>query len=252
MTDRSEVHVGFYAQQIDKDNGHRLIGDSVLINEVKLSHVPPFSDDDGAPLNWVLAGTDFDTIGYDGKYLIFWVVVWIEDGNGNLVPEVEGHGLKSIPTTLRSLADVQEEEFSNNVGFYNSAFYVFPDQAAVAKTDRDGEPATIRIADTGVSEKRLRQAQHMDVTANLIAENNSASGVTVLFYDGDPHEGGVVFGLERVPYVAENDSYQVEAPYSAGACGKHELFVVVHEGTPDEVAESVGKVKVDCRMERHE
>jgi Tol biopolymer transport system component len=66
------------------------------------------------------------------------------------------------------------------------------------------------------------------------------------------NHGGVVFGLERVPYVAENDSYQVEAPYSAGACGKHELFVVVHEGTPDEVVQSVGKVKVDCRMEHHE
>jgi hypothetical protein len=86
----------------------------------------------------------------------------------------------------------------------------------------------------------------VDASAKLMAENNSASGVTALFYDGDPHEGGVVFGLERIPYIAENGTYQVEAPYTASACGKHDLFVVVHEGTPDEVLSRIGKIKVDC------
>jgi hypothetical protein len=242
----SQVHVRFYAQQIDINNGHRPVGDSVLVNEVRLGQIPPFSDDDDAPLNWVLAKTDFDTTGYDAKYLIFWVVVWIEDANGNLVPETEGHGLTKIPGDLKSLAGVEAETYSNNVGFYNSAFYVFPEQSVAEATNSDGEPAIIHVDNTRPREKRVFQGHMLDISAEITAENNSASGVTALFYDGDPHEGGVVFGLERIPYIAENGTYQVEAPYNAGACGKHDLFVVVREGTPDEVLSRVGKIKVDC------
>jgi hypothetical protein len=246
MHESSEVHVRFYAQQIDTLHQHRPVGDSVLINEVKLAPIPPFSDDDDAVLNWVLAKTDFDTTGYEGKYLIFWVVVWIQDANGNLVPETEGHGLTKIPGDLKSLAEVEAETYSNNVGFYNSAFYVFPEPSVADLTNLDGEPATIQIAETRLSGKRVLQGQIVDASATVTAENNSASGVTALFYDGDPHDGGVVFGLERIPYIAENESYQVEAPYRAAACGKHELYVIVHEGTPEEVLWSLGKIKVDC------
>ncbi len=247
MRSNSQVHVRFYTQQVDINNKHLPIGDSILINEVTLSGIPPFRDGDGDPLNWVLASTDFDTSGYDRKYLIFWVVVWMEDGNGNLVPETESHGLKSIPGTLKSLADVQEEEYSNNVGFYNSVFYVQKNEADIAQaSSSNGEPATIDIAKTRVPDKRVLQGQAVDVSAEVSAEANSASGVTALFYDGDPHGGGSVFGLERIPYIAENGTYQVEAPYRAGACGKHELFVVMHEGTPDEVVSLPRRVRVDC------
>ncbi len=243
----SQVHVRFYTQQVDINNKHLPIGDSILINEVTLSEIPPFGDGEGDPLNWVLASTDFDTSGYERKYLIFWVVVWIEDGNHNLVPETEGHGLKTIPVTLKSLADVQEEEYDNNVGFYNCVFYVDQSEANFAQAaSANGEPSTIDIARERVSEKRALQGQTLDISAEVIAENSSASGVTALFYDGDPHAGGTVFGLERIPFIAENGSYQVEAPFRAGACGKHELFVVMHEGTPDEVVSLPQRIRVDC------
>jgi hypothetical protein len=244
----STVHVRFYTQEIDKDNQHKPVGDGILINDadVMLPPIPPFSDDDGAPLNWVLASTNFDTTGYDSKYLIFWVVVWIEDGNGKLVPEVEGHGLRSIPGNLKSLADVQTEEYSNNVGFYNSVFYVFPAQSSARSAAVGDELATIEIVNAQLSEKRVIQGQVVDVSAELIAENNSASGISALFYDGDPHSDGTVFGLEQIPYIAENGTYQVEAPYNASACGKHDLFVVVHEGTPNEVLWRIGKLKINC------
>jgi hypothetical protein len=251
MPNGSKVHVRFYAQQIDKDDKHKPVGDSILINnaDVVLDPIPPFSDDDGAPLNWVLASTNFDTTGFDAKYLTFWVVVWIEDANGKLVPDIEGHGLRSIPGALKSLADVQTETYSNNVGFYNSVFFVFPAGSLAATTGGDGEPATIEIGNTQLSAKRVLQGQTVDVSAELVAENNSASGVTAFFYDGDPHDGGVVFGLERTPYIAQNGTYQVEAPFNADVCGKHDLFVVVHQGTPDEVLGRVGKLKVDCARE---
>ncbi|MBV9033903.1 MAG: hypothetical protein JO182_05365 [Acidobacteriaceae bacterium] len=143
MPDGSQVHVRFYAQPWNKDT-HTAIGDSVLVNnaDVVLNPIPPFNDDPGAQLNWTLASTTFDTTPYANQYLTFWVVVWIEDSSGKLVPELSGHGLTAVPGTLKSIADLKNgtEEYSNNVGFYNSEFYVFPSEPALNEGSLDGEP----------------------------------------------------------------------------------------------------------------
>ncbi len=226
---------------------HKAIGDSVLINnaDVVSDPVPPFRDDDGAPLNWVLAGTTFDTKGYEKQYLTFWVVVWMQDANGNLVPEIGGHGLKKIPGVLRSLTGVETENYSNNVGFYNSEFYVFPKDSAAEEATLDGEPATIDIGKVQLSTSRALPGQMIDVSA-LLSANSSASGATAVFYDGDPHTGGTAFGLERSPYIAANGTYQVKAPYQARACGTHQLFIVVGKDTPNEILRRAEPVRVDC------
>ncbi len=250
----SSVHVRFYVQPWNANN-HSPVGGSGLINneDVVLSAIPPFSDEGDAPLNWVLASTTFDTTPYGNQYLTFWVVVWIEDGNGKLVPEIASHGLKSIPGPLKSLADVQTEEYSNNLGFYNSEFYVFPRESSGAGTPPNseassvgGEPAAIDIGKIQLSTARALPGQTIDVSAELSAENNSASGVTAIFYDGDPHAGGTAFGLERSPFIAESGTYQVKAPYYVRACGVHELFIVVHKDTPEEILRRAPPVRIDC------
>ena len=247
MPSDSRVHVRFYVQRLNKDK-HTFIGDSVLINDedVVIPPIPPFSDDAGAPLNWVLASTTFDTAPYEKSYLVFWVVVWIEDSSGKLVPEIGSHGLKSIPGALKSPADVQIEDYSNNVGFYNAEFYVFPKTSLLAESPGNGEPAVIDIEKIQLSARRLALGQTIDVSTELSAANNSASGVTAVFYDGDPHNGGRPFGLERSPYIAENDTYQVKAPYYAHTCGAHSLFVVIDQDTPNEILRRSPPVMVDC------
>ena len=82
MPDGSKVHVRFYFQPW---KGTVPVGDSVLIGEPELDPIPPFSDVTGAPSNWVLASTTFDTSKYDQTkagdvYVAFWVVVWIQTG----------------------------------------------------------------------------------------------------------------------------------------------------------------------------
>ncbi len=247
MSSGSSVHVRFYVQRLDKDK-HTFVGDSILVNDadVVLSPIPPFSDDDGAPLNWVLASTTFDTTSFENDYLVFWVVVWIEDANGKLVAETERHGLKSIPGELNSPAQVPIQKYSNNVGFYNSEFFVFPKQSVLNASPRNGEPASVDIGKVQLSASRALAGQTIDVSAELSATNNSASGVTAVFYDGDPDAGGTIFGLERSPYIGENDTYQVMAPYYARSCGTHELFVVVNKDTPSEIVRRSSPVIVDC------
>jgi len=243
----SQVHVRFYAQPWNQ-NMHTPIGDSVLINnaDVVLDPIPRFDDAPGAPLNWTLASTTFDTTPYGNQYLTFWVVVWMQHSSGNLVPELNEHGLKSIPGTLKSVADVQTEEYSNNVGFYNSEFYVFPSQLAQDTGSLDGESATIDIGKVDLSATRALAGQTVDVSALLSASGNSASGTTALFYDGDPHNGGTAFGLERSPYIAQDGTYQVLAPFHSYTCGTHQLFVVVDMDTPHEILRRANPVRIDC------
>ncbi|MGI8566463.1 MAG: hypothetical protein ACR2LZ_08290 [Pyrinomonadaceae bacterium] len=143
MNDGSKVHARFYGQEWNNSNNSSA-GDSFLIGEDVLAPIPPFSTDPGADLNYVYAKTNFDTTPYQGKSLVFWVVVWTEKADGTLAPEIANHGLTAIPGALTKLSDVPVEtttitdntnttktvSFSNNVGFYKSAFYVFAPSSA--------------------------------------------------------------------------------------------------------------------------
>ncbi|MBV9268017.1 MAG: hypothetical protein JO061_17750, partial [Acidobacteriaceae bacterium] len=199
MPPGSQVHVRFYVQPLDRHT-KQPVGKSVLINnnDIEIGPIPPFSDDDNAPLNWVLASTTFDTTPYEDQYLTFWVVVWTQN-HGELVAETPGHGLKSIPGGLASIGDVPIEDYSNNVGFYNSEFYVFPNHPDLETAALKGEPGSMNIGKIELSARRILVGQDVDVSAMLSAESNSVMGVTSLFYDGDPHSGGTVFGLDRAP-----------------------------------------------------
>lgn len=245
MAPDTEVHARFYVQPVDGFKAP--VGNSRLINDedVVLSPIPPFSDDDGAPVNWVLASTTFDTTPYPDQYLTFWVVVWIQSRGGQLVKEIAGHGLKRIPGALNSLADIETEKYSNNVGFYNSEFYVFPKDSVEAEASVMAEPATVEMDALQLSTEDAVRGQVIDVSTLITAEDNSASGITATFYDGDPHAGGTAFGLERAPYVAENGLYKVEAPYYTRTCGAHDIFVVIHGGAPNEILRRAF-LKVDC------
>lgn len=247
MPSDSKVHVRFYVQRLDK-NDHSPVGDSVLIGnkDVVLDPIPPVGDVDARP-NWVLAKTDFDTTPFGGENLVFWVIAWAQEANGDLLQEMPGHGLRTVPGVLKSFADIQtdEEKYSNNVGFYNSEFYVFANDAVLTASG-SGEPATIDIQKVQLSSESGVPGQILDVSAQLFATGNSASGVDAAFYDGDPDAGGTPFGYELSPYIAENDTYQVKAPYVASACGTHQLFIVVGQGTSHEVVRRAPTVRIEC------
>ena len=96
MASGTAVRVRFYGQPLDHTQ-HQFMGNSFLIGEETLNPIPGFNTDTGgdAP-NWVFARATFDTSNYANTYLVFWVVVWMEN-NGQLVSEIEGHGLHIDP-----------------------------------------------------------------------------------------------------------------------------------------------------------
>jgi hypothetical protein len=257
MPSGTKVHVRFYFQPM---NGSSPTGNSVQIGQdvVLNGPIPPFSDSAGAPLNWVLAQTTFDTGQYDqtkngNASLMFWVVVWMQDANSGLVSEMPGHGLTAIPGPLNSLVDVAKLEecqsdghcYSNNVGFYDQAFPILPTTNGVGAPPPSGT-ASIDIEKVQVSEKHFTPHDTVAVSTTLSVSGAAASGVSADFYDGDPQDGGTLFNVVRVPYIAQDAQYSVLAPYQTSTCGMHELFVVVNDGKATKVVRRAPPVKVDC------
>ena len=63
-------------------------------------------------------------------------------------------------------------------------------------------------------------------------------------YDGDPNAGGKEFNAERVHYVPADGTFMVGAPYRAQICGKHDLFIVMNQGTASHVVRRASPIRV--------
>ncbi len=246
MDASTQVHVRFYAQPWDhtlqaplKDKPSFLVGENLL------GPVPPFNAAEGAPLNWVLANTTFDTSNYEDQYFTFWVVVWMEDPSGNLVPEIDQHGLKVKPGTLTAFTDLSEEVYGNNVGFFRMAFYVQPKATGVGVSPGT-QSGAVNLSKVSLPASTMLPGEHMIISAMLSAEDIGAAGPSVLFYDGDPQAGGSIFGFDQASYVRPNDDYKVSSIFQAKTCGSHQLFLVVNQGTSTKIIRRAPPVQVDC------
>ena len=253
MPPGTKVHVRFYGVPWN-NNDDEANGPSFLIGESVIGPIPPFNTDTAHP-NWQLVPIPrpFDTTPYADQYLVFWVVVWMEDASGSLVSEMPGHGLTAIPGPLTSFADIApfEEPYDNNVGFYKSAFYVFPKPSAplVAKKKpvRVKPAAAFAMTSPTVSVHKTGRSERIVVDLSLVTGDEPIDGgTTVRFYDGDPAKGGKAFDLERIPYMRARDQYRVSVPFASDECGPHHLFVAAASGTAFETIQRAPPVIVHC------
>ena len=242
------VHTRFYGVPWNNNN-NTAKGPSFLIGEAITGTIPPFNTD-SANLNWQLVSIPqpFDTTPYPDQYLTFWVVVWMEDSSGRLVGELPGHGLQTIPGPLTNFGDVAafEQTFSNNVGFYKSAFYVFPAQSPPTPVVTPSGPA-FKMAVPTLSTQHIRRGQAVKVYT-FVAVGGTAidGGTTLLFYDGDPAAGGKVFDAERIVYMRARDYYAATVFFRSNTCGAHRLFAVAAKGTAFATTRQSLPLTVDC------
>ncbi len=170
----------------------------------------------------------------------------MQDRTGNLVPEIEGHGLQAVPAAqLNSLADVNAEGYTNNVGFYRAVFTVLPPKTALGAPP----PANLQALDIGkiklsVPEPLLNQTVY--VSALISSGDDYSASATAMFYDGDPDASGKLFDIEAVPYLGAHDSAVVRVPYHVQSCGVHTLFIVTGKGTAYESVRRSAPVRVSC------
>jgi hypothetical protein len=272
----TEVHVRFYFMPMNakfpvpaEPNGN-----SYLISEEKVGSIPAFNESSGpnAQPNWTLVSTTFDTSKFqetkDGNaHLVFWVVVWMQDGNGKIIGEMPGHGLTAIPpagtvnsngeTTIQffgvqnqsqGATDFEECQpdgncYGNNLGLYKQIFYIAPNSLGAEPPSTN---ASLDIGKVDVSAKQVTPRDTVVLSATLSANGGAASGVSVNFYDGDPANGGRLFAVERIPHIAADAQRLAQTTYQAKSCGVHQLFAVVNRGRASEVVRRAQPVRVAC------
>jgi hypothetical protein len=218
------IYVRFYAEPWDP---HTLVsaGNAFLIDEVQLAYLPGFNSatfSDTNP-NWALVSTTLDTTNYPDQYLAFWILVYIKDANGNLVPEMTGHGLTSVPPALNHISDATQylQPESNNIGFYKSLFYVKPPSAPATV---DPTQAGLTMDTVEVSASRVLLGQEVTISG-LVHSQGEIDGMSIMFFDGDPNKGGKLFDVDGIPHIRASDSHLAKTVYHADSCGEHKLFL---------------------------
>lgn len=243
-------------------------GASVQIgNDVVLAPVAPFNNDPKAPLNWSVASTTFDTTGMDNQALVFWVAVWMEDANGNLLREVANHGLTAIPDgtatpvfgTIASLeqmvanplkqsaSDPAMSSFSNNIGFYKTVFHILP-KAAPTSGGPAATAGSVKVESVKVFGPTIQLGQSATVKVVLRGGEQELNGLTVYFYNGDPATGGRLVDAERIARLRSGEQQASSILFRPKECGLHQMFVrVVKGGTVIATGQSAQSVQVECQ-----
>jgi len=204
---------------------------------------PPFSSDASDP-NWVLVPQTFATGGTscggqscNNQDLVFWVAVWIENANGTLAAELSEHGLKSIPAPGEDflISAGREQPFSNNLGFYNQVFHIFPQSPTLqAPTPAQGEIGA-QLVQVGAAHRTLDLGESTALAAQVrTGGRDLKGGLEVVFYDGDPLGGGTLIGLQSLPHLKAQTMYDFRVPFTPQQCGQRTVYVVAGADTRHE------------------
>jgi hypothetical protein len=251
-----QVHVRFYGVPWNPSTNVPA-GNAFLIGEAVPGPIPPFAASSTAP-NWVLASTTWDTTNRGNQYFTFFVLAWIQQGDGSnasLGQEMLGHGLSGLPGTLTSFSDAAQLEeivsgqpvsYSNNLGFYNHAFYVIPQSSSATLAQTQPAPGDVRLEQIELAQPQVAAGQSLEVAVHLRTHTQSASGVHVVFYDGDPQHGGRAFDEERIAHIRAHDTTQARVRFRPDVCGARRIYVTVGRGKPYEVTDASHPVQVPC------
>ena len=249
----AKIQVRFYRQEIQ---GTTPTGDSVLIDQVAIDPLPGFNSSNSPDTpNWTTATANLDTSALGNTYQIFWVLVWVEDGSGNMIQELNGHGLSAKPGALTGIGDVPLEKvtvggaqktFSNNVGYLHRKFYIAPEATAASSLD---EP-TLVIENVKVTPSSVDG--RLIVAADILAQGAPAEAVHVRIYPDaqtwfssqeDPTLSRPrAVDVEMLPFIRADESDRLEVPYRPQRCGTQELLVAASVGADSEMTTATATV----------
>lgn len=238
--------------------GPKGLGDSdpipVVSPEDGSATIPPFNTtSDPANDNISVATTSYiaaadDACEYDNKvqncngaYYAYWVTVWAEDANGNLITELPGHGLNTSgggafepAKTYDFITDVPLEtvtfngassSFSNNAAMFKKVFAILPDESAIATALANAGPTQLRLDLLGVAPHETVLGEPVVVSARVVSHGAATPGATVVFSGIDPEGRAEVFDTEWLPHIRAEDAHFTRATYNPRTCGTHEIFV---------------------------
>jgi len=205
-----DVAVKIEAQEKTGDTwGDRFEVGTATIPSIEGSSIKGFMSSSASPPapNWEYASVTFDTTGRAGKYYQFWVTIDPDDK----IDELTGHD--------------NEEEYENNEGYFGIPLYV-EETSGTGPSPSEGD---LFHEEMFLSDDTPQEDEEIMVSSRISAMERDFRHVTVDFYDGDPDEGGELFDIELIPYIAANSSYLVSVPWKThGKVGTHEIYVVIN------------------------
>ncbi len=264
----STAHVRFYAQPWDSvhatfasGNGKYGFADAIYIGEqILFDPVPAYcggsqgfdSCSTETVPNWVMASVQWDTSTLspqpikDTNYK-FWVVVWMEDSNGNLLNEIDGHGLTAIPdTAVASFAEIPVETYSNNVGFYDQLFaLVLPADSTPGALNPEPVERRLAINALEIEQELLKKHEQSMVRVHYQASGEHYDDVKVLLFEGDSADGELL-DMDLIPRMSIDEPTVVAFPYIPKTCGAHSLFVQTFQNDGAEPVTETIAFNVPC------
>jgi hypothetical protein len=250
------VKVRFYGQLFQSDAGEYPVGSSFLIGEQTLAPIPGYASTTtpGDAPNWNMATQSFDPARFaptsgGNVYVRFWVVVWMEDSAGALVQEMAGHGLRASPSSepIATLGDVLVEPYSNNAGTFKQVFYIQPAAGAMNAAVAAGTPPTLTLDALALAPLQPPPLGKHQLTTMVRNGDSRQAALQLLYYDGDPAQGGRLFEWELIPQLAAGAQYVNRVTYTPQACGERIVYVTVQWGN-SEVTISTPIDNLPCRI----
>ncbi|HZU09831.1 MAG TPA: VCBS repeat-containing protein, partial [Pseudacidobacterium sp.] len=245
------VHVRFYGQLYcsSSDNNHEnqeascrdwktgqecnagnLCGDSFQIGQDQIiPFIAGFNDNGNSDMpNWQTTSVDFQPVKFPATkngnvHMVFWVVVWMQDNSGNLVAEMQDHGLTTIPDPgVTQITQVHVENYSNNVGMYpvHAPFFITP--AGMLSGAIQGGGALQSIAIT--ADPHVQLEQNTKIEASLQATGAPVKSVNIAYYDGDPAHNGTLLDTQKIVYMDPGRNYYHWTSFAPDTCGIHTLY----------------------------
>jgi hypothetical protein len=226
------TYVRFYGQQYCS-SGAGLCGNAFQIGtDVTIPSIPGFKSPnaEGNAANWVLANTTFDTS--DKKYpdfskgasLAFWVVTWMEDSNGKLVPEIADHGLTSIPQPgITQIGQVPIEAHSNNVGMFevhNNGFVIEGQSSPSAANTTPGQVKDIELS----ASPMVRLDQTATIVGHFDFSGGPVNSVRIAYFDGDPSQQGKLIDHQTIHHIDAGGSFDHQTLPQLTSCGAHTFY----------------------------
>jgi hypothetical protein len=188
---------------------------------------------EGTEPNWTTANVDFIPANFDATkngnaYMVFWVVVWMEDASGNLAAEMPGHGLTSIPASnLTQITQEPFEPYSNNVGMYgvHQRFYICPTSGCVPQnTGLGGTQSSSALKSITISANpNMLLEQRAKVSATLQA-GGPVGPVNIAYYDGNPAKDGTLLDVQKLQHMDAGATYAHRTFFTPETCGAHTLY----------------------------
>ena len=172
---------------------------------------------------------------------IFWVLVWAENSNGDIVEELPGYGFTNssfrpgdvynsildVPIEIVSVEEAGENvqtSFTNNIGFWPQEFYVAPltiNDELFTSTE-NGE---IAIENITVEMDNIFVDDEIQIEADVRSIGARTQALTVTLHEGHPDDTEETYDIEIISHILADDSNKFRVLYQPKLCGERDLYI---------------------------